>query len=394
MSHQKRGLYYCQYLVGIGHLVRSLNICRSLVKKFEIDFLLGGYQVDVTLESPHFHILELPPLDLENPSAAGFTEEILKTKIAERQSYIENIKLPYDFFITEIFPFSKWCFKDEIETLILKIKKLNPNCVIACSLRDSSSLRDICSVYSPDLEYRILDFIDKYYDVVFVHSDPRIYKLEESFSIVEKQLKHKLIYTGFIVRPDEKIALNKREKRIVVSLGSGRFGGELLHAVLKVISFFPNYKFVFITGPKTSDVLINEFKELVPSSSKNIQILPFIDHFPEYLSKSALSISLGGYTIMDIVYTKTPALVYPSTFHDQYVRALKFSCFGFLKIITQQDLEPSKLMQMIKMALQMPPPSFDIDMSGSETTALELDKLLTHTDKKIMDENGRTAIDT
>lgn len=369
MKHSQRGLYYCQYLVGIGHLVRSLNICRSLIKKYEVDFLLGGFDVDISLDSPHFHLLQLPPIGLESPLTKDQIKETSPMRIAERLSYIKSIETPYDFFITEIFPFSKWRFKDEIEALILKLKTLNPNCLIVCSLRDSFP------EHSPELEHQILKFAEKYYDVVFIHSDPRVYKLEESFGLVT-QLTKKLIYTGFIVRPDEKVISNRREKRIVVSLGSGSFGGELFPAILNVLDSFADYQFVFITGPKASDDWINEFKRLASSASQNIQIVSFIEHFPEYLSKSALSISLGGYTIMDVVYTKTPALVYPSTYYDQYVRALKFSVFGFLKIMTQEDLEPSKLEQSIKTALKMPAPSFDMDMSGAETTALELQRLL------------------
>lgn len=369
MKKRKKGLYYCQYLVGIGHLVRSLNICRSLIKKFDVDFLLGGYDVNISLKSSHFHLLQFPPLGIKDPTAEiGEFEELSKAKREERLEAIEKLTTPYDFLITEIFPFSKWRFKEEIEALILKLKKLNPQCVIACSLRDSFPK------HSPDAENAVLDFIDKYYHVIFVHSDPQVYKLEESFDLV-KSLKHKLRYTGFIVRPTKIIENRERKKRIVISLGAGSFGEELIYAVVNVIDFFPEYQFIFVKGPKASPEFLNKLTSIL-KPFKNAKLVSFIKHFPKYLSRSALSISLGGYTIMDVVYTKTPAIVYPTTFYDQYVRSLKFAAFGFLKIITTDDLDPDRLKEVMEKVLEIPSPRFNIDMSGAETTAFELDKFL------------------
>lgn len=370
MKHQVSGLYYCQYLVGIGHLVRSLNICRSLVKKFEVDFLLGGHDVDLTIDSPHFHLLNLPPLGISHPyEDPSEFETVSKIQLVERLKYIEALTTPYSFLVTEIFPFSKWRFKEEIEALIVKLKTLNPDCLIACSLRDSFPS------HPPEFDQQVLDFINRFYDVVFVHSDPRVYKLEESFSLADR-LHDKVVYTGFIVRQDGDFQKNRRKKRIVVSLGSGSFGEELMYAVLNVAKFFPDYQFIFILGPKASETVHLELECLINNSTPNVKVIPFVDNFPEYLSQSALSISLGGYTIMDIVSTKTPAIVYPSTFYDQYVRALKFSGFGFLKIITKENLDPNSLKEVINSALHMPPSSFDIDMSGAETTMLELEQKL------------------
>lgn len=369
MKHLKKGLYYCQYLVGIGHLVRSLNICRSLVKRFEIDFLLGGQDIGLRIDSSHFNLLQLPSLGLDNPYDENSEfDNALAIKQKERQKVIETISTPYDFLITEIFPFSKWRFKEEIEKLILQLKKNNPKCVIACSLRDSFPKHNL------EHENAVVEFIHKYYDVVFVHSDLLVYKLQESFELSEK-IQDKLIYTGFIVRENMTSKMKKRKKRIVISLGAGSFGEELVYAVMHVVERFPDYEFSFIKGPKCSTEFIHEITKKL-SILKNAELVSFVDHFPEYLAESALSISLGGYTIMDIIYTKTPAIVYPTTFYDQYVRSLKFATFGFLKIVTQEDLEPNKFQQVIEEALKMPPSPFDIDMTGTETTAKELQTLL------------------
>lgn len=369
MKHPIHGLFYCQYLVGVGHLIRSLNICRSLIKKFEIDFLLGGKEANLTLNSPHFHLLKLTPhtlLEVPNETPEGL--ENSKKRMSSRLNEMRALSNPYDFFVTEFFPFSKWQFKEEIEVLLHQLKKLNSNCLVACSLRDSFPRN------SEESTIETLNFIEKFYDIIFVHSDPRIYKLEESFDLADK-LRRKVFYTGFIVRELSVDYCKKRKKRIVVSLGAGSFGEDLIYAVLEIVAYFPDYQFVIVKGPMTSSSLIKHLEKLI-KLTKNGMIIPFIDHFPEYLSESALSISLGGYTIIDVAYTKTPAIVYPSTFYDQYVRALKFAAFGFLKIVTQEDLKPKHLKEIIKQSLKMDPSPFDIDVFGAETTSAEIARLI------------------
>lgn len=41
----KRILFYCKYLAGIEHLLRSIEIISSLVDRFKICFVVGGEPV-------------------------------------------------------------------------------------------------------------------------------------------------------------------------------------------------------------------------------------------------------------------------------------------------------------------------------------------------------------
>jgi predicted glycosyltransferase len=42
----KKLMFYCQHILGIGHLVRSLEIVRGLVDNFQICFINGGEIVE------------------------------------------------------------------------------------------------------------------------------------------------------------------------------------------------------------------------------------------------------------------------------------------------------------------------------------------------------------
>ena len=359
-----KGLFYCQHLVGVGHLTRSLKVCQSLLELCPIDFLRGGPDIGLSIDSPNFRTIELPPLSKNDPWAPIQGEESMPLR---KEILKKELNEPYDFFITELFPFSKWLLKDEVEGIIQRVKELNPRCVIGCSLRDSFLQND------PEQEALILDFINRCYDVVFVHSDPSIFKLEESFSLA-KQVKKKVIYTGFITSARLR---DTQLKRILVSMGAGSFGGEMVWSAAHTAIFFPQYEYLLVMGPKSPAKLMTELEELFKQSKfNNVRVVPFMRNFEETLAESCLSISLGGYTLIEAVNARTASIVYPSTFPDQFVRSKKFAAAGLARLISEEDLNPFKLKEIIQEVLNNPRPEHEINMSGAKNTKLELSKLL------------------
>lgn len=363
MESRAKGLFYCHCPEGINDLMRCLDISRGLIHRCDLDFLAEGTKFNLTINSPHFRDLSLPPARHEPVAGRPLPASEQPKPFKE---LIDLANEPYDFFISELFPFGKWEFKDDIESMIAKVKKANPNILTICSLNDS------LPAVSPEKDRQSLNTFLKYFDFVFLHSDPRIYQLEESFSCVDA-LDEKLIYTGFTNNPDANISQHERIKRIVVSTGSGRFGENLIYASIEAAPFYPDYEFDIVMGPLISPKVMAEIKFAAKKAgAENIKFIPFIQNFQEYLSESALSISLGGCTIMDAVGTKTPAIVLPLNFHDQQMRAIKFSSLGFIKLISAHDLASNRLIISIKEALEMPPPPFEVDMGGSQATCSEI----------------------
>ena len=62
----KKIMFYCQYLSGIGHLVRSTEIVRSLVKDFQVYFINGGPPIEGFEMPPQVEMITLPALWLED----------------------------------------------------------------------------------------------------------------------------------------------------------------------------------------------------------------------------------------------------------------------------------------------------------------------------------------
>lgn len=367
----KKGLIYCQHLIGIGHLKAMLNASESLVHKFKIDFLQGGPDIHQTVHSPHFRHLLLPPLfllkrqsDVIDPTGKHTVPEVF----AQRKEMIDSdLKGPYDFFITEYFPFSKLFFADEIIYIIEKIKKENPKCLII------SLCKDMTPRLSHQQQLEVVDIINKCYDHVFVRSDPSILRLEETFPAAVF-FEDRLSYIGFLTKPGDLPKATQRKNQILVSNGGGAFGEELLKAVANVAHEFPNYTFLFALGPHTPPSIIRELESMHLS---NVKMGGFLEDFKQELSMSALSISLAGATIFEVCETRTPAIAYAfDKSATQYGKASIFAKKGLVQLATAQDLHPSRLAKLIQKALKAPYPKVSLNFHGADNLTKALQKML------------------
>lgn len=365
----KKGLIFSQPALGIGQMMRSLYICKSLVEHFSIDFLLGAPAVNYYMGSPNFHLHQLPPLwiqswqdppQLVDPTGQRSVEAVFQ----ERANVLEPLlKTPCAFVLIELYPFSKWIFGKEIDALIEKVKHVNPDCQIFCSLRDLTDKKAL------ENEKRIVDKIKQLFDGILVHADPSIVRLEESFSLV-KEIEDKIVYTGYVSDPETPIGQFARQKRVVVSVGSGSYGYELPRAVSLAAIFVQEYEFLFILGPKSPPEVRRDIEYAVEQLElRNIKIVDFLPNFYSVLRQSALSISLGGSTIIDGIATKTPALVYVDAHVEHVARADRFARKGAIGVLHLEDLNPDRLCAMIRTAAIKSFPAVKIDVSGAQKTA-------------------------
>ncbi|NJL47539.1 MAG: hypothetical protein HC929_08710, partial [Leptolyngbyaceae cyanobacterium SM2_5_2] len=62
----KRLMFYCQHILGIGHLVRSMEIVRGLTDDFAVCFINGGEAIAEFDIPPGIEVLQLPPLKTDS----------------------------------------------------------------------------------------------------------------------------------------------------------------------------------------------------------------------------------------------------------------------------------------------------------------------------------------
>ncbi|NJL43307.1 MAG: glycosyl transferase [Pseudanabaena sp. RU_4_16] len=388
----KKIMFYCQYLTGMGHLVRSTEIVRQLVKEFQVCFINGGPTVPGFEIPPEAEIAALPPLWIEDGQlqvAEGFAN-IDKLKNARKNALIDLFdRFQPDCLITEFFPFGRHKLFFELIPLLEHIQAVSPDTKIVSSVRDIVGRTDLAQE-----EGIICQLTSKYFDLILFHSDPKFQKLAESFSRV-RDLNCQIEYTGFVAQPIPEnvvlsdfdlVNLKRSQPMILVSIGGGRIGYELLETAIAASAILaeriPHHIQIF-TGPFMPEAQFLQLQQASVGKS-NVTLERFTANLMTYMSHADLSISLTGYnTTMNIMRTGVRSLVVPIGHYEndkeQLVRTRKLEKMGIVEVVEPQNLEPTYLAQKIVDCLHQKPETTaknQFDLQGAENTAVILQQLL------------------
>src|SRR5262245_17448303 len=257
----KKILFYSQHVLGIGHFVRAMEIARGL-PNCKIRFLNGGESVEGFPYPPWVELVNLPPV---KPDAGlNFIQSTDPSQSLDdlKRSRLEALLSEFDSFdpdvlIIELFPFGRRQFVFELMPLLARTRLRRNSTKVVCSVRD------ILVTQPEHLHHEewVCNVLNRYFDMVLVHSDPTFHTLEETFSRVA-DIRTEIRYTGYVVQtPDEHgPATNadghlrgaKRHPSIVVSVGGGRVGYELLASAVnasRALEEFTPHEMLVLTGP-------------------------------------------------------------------------------------------------------------------------------------------------
>jgi predicted glycosyltransferase len=374
-------IQYCQYVLGIGHFYRTLEICRAL-SDHEVLLVTGGSGINASLPD-HIAEFQLPGLvmDREFKSLFSKNEEysIDQIKRKRRQMLFSLYKKEApDLFMVELYPFGRRAFAFEIDPILKGIyyNLLKPARVV-CSLRDILVDR---RKYQAFYESKVVDVLNRYFDALLVHSDPLILKIDETFSRI-RDITIPVVYTGFVTpKPEPKARENLRnqlnigedEILVLASLGGGRVGRSLIEAVIHAFNQINTNRYgrlIVFAGPSMDR---KGFDDLKLHANKKVQVRRFTSDFLSYLAAADLSVSMAGYnTCMNILAARVPALVWPfSQNREQIFRAERLADIGTLRVLHDEDLKPSRLAGIMEQAMSKPFNSIiDIDLDGAANTA-------------------------
>lgn len=389
LLHRPRLMFYCQHLLGMGHLMRSLDIMRAL-KQFEVQFIHGGEPMEIGL--PDFvELIQLPPIrsdeHLKHIRSIDNIRNIDTIKL-QRQAHLMTAFEAFrpHIMLIELFPFGRPQFAYELLPVLARNRVAAHPARVVCSVRDI-----LVKKSSPELhEAKVCEVINRYFDQVLIHSDPDFQRLDDSFSRVA-DLKAPLCYTGYVAQPvreNDTSQYNARveggcDKLLVASIGGGRIGHALLEAAIKASTVLhptlPHRLFIF-TGPYMEQ---RHYDRLLASniSQSHITLERFTQNFVNVLAEADLSISMAGYnTCMNILQTGVRALVLPFSWggnDEQARRAAKLQARGLLEILNEDDLDPQRLARKIRFALDRPRQhgTLRLQTDGARTTAYLLDKV-------------------
>jgi predicted glycosyltransferase len=373
-------IQYCQHVLGIGHLFRSLEICRVL-SDHEVVLVSGGPQIKAKLPD-HVREVRLPDLQMNQEfkglysSRKNTTLEQVKADRQKRLFALFESEKP-DIFLVELYPFGRKAFRFELDPVLegLSNKRL-PACGVVCSVRDILVEKEDQIKH----ETRVVKTLNRHFDAVLVHADPTLAQLNETFEQYD-EIDIPVVYTGYIAskpEPDaapkirQDLGISDDELLIISSAGGGNVGGPLLAAAVQAFNQLAVEKTCHLkvfTGPFAERA---EFDNLRKMAGRNVQIERFTSDFLSYLAAADLSISMGGYnTTMNILASGVSALVWPfSQNREQRMRAGRLAKEGVLKIIEDENLRPDRLAGLMDQMLTLPnhsPGKFDLD--GAVNTA-------------------------
>ena len=388
----KRVMFYCQHVLGMGHLVRSAEIVRALARDFSVLFVTGG-EIPKGFRFPrNIETIELIPLK----SSPDFSDLLLcdpswpmeETKAIRRELLLHAFDtFRPDVLVTELFPFGRKQFSFELLPLLKRARSRPSKTMIVSSIRDVLVNRKD----QAEFEHRVCGIVNDFYDLVLVHGDERFLTLKDTFSRAD-DLQCPVAYTGYVVQEAKTTTAEcgavpheqRKKPTIVVSNGSGSCpsGHLLLESALRAASLLEQqipHQFQVFAGPLIPESVYESLKEIAALSS-NVTLTRYTPDLPAFLRRADLSISMAGYnTVMDILSAGVRSLVYPVTGNgdeEQSMRAGKLAKMGVLGVLEDDQLRPRKLAEEIQSALRSQPLRILFNKAGAANSSLLLQKYL------------------
>lgn len=344
LSKKHKIVIHCQYVYGIGHLVRTCQLALALCDVFDVTVINGGEKVPNYELPENVTWIQLPAIYKKETSQDLIPVDTLTTLdvcFARRNSIINDVlnDVRPDLIITEHFPFGL-LFEKEVINLISDAKSINENCKIVSSVRDilDSEIKDS----------KVFEILERYFDHVLIHSDKEMVPFQD-----QSNLRVPISYTGYIV---QNIKYEKRTSStrplIMASIGGGRLGQELLTSLInehqKLFQEIPHDLEIFkgaFQGEWQFDSKYDHISSLKISefNQKNYQLS---------LAKASLIICMGGYnSLLEAVISKIPVLVYNREFAndnlEQDSRIQYFLESGYIKVLSPNELEGKSLRDKI-----------------------------------------------
>jgi predicted glycosyltransferase len=377
-----RLLFYCQHSVGLGHLVRSMNLAEGLAEDFDVTLLNGGPWPEEFAQPASVELVHLPPLGMD-PSYGLVSRDSRWTVEQAQALRHEMIQRAFatvapDVVLIELFPFGRKKFGRELVPLLEAARAATPRPFVACSLRDIlvGSRRD-----QQAHDDRASTTTNDFFDAVLVHADARFASLDETFH-PSVPLRTPVHYTGFVRSPVARDVARPRERRVLVSAGGGLVGEPLFRAAVEAhprLLVDHGLRTTIVAGPFLPDHAFDELTRRAEETN-GLDVVRYLPDLGGEMAASAVSVSQVGYnTTMDILGCATPAVVVPfgeGREDEQAERARRLERLGALRVLDAERLTGRTLADAVRDALDWTPLPVPLDLDGRTNTSRLLQTLL------------------
>ncbi|MEL6288668.1 MAG: glycosyltransferase [Pseudomonadota bacterium] len=348
-----RVLLYVQHLLGVGHVQRAARLSRALVAQgADVHVAFGGMPVPgVSFAAAEVH--QLLPTRARDAGFSGLVDaEGLSVDEAwwtrRAQQLVELVTgLTPDAIVTEHFPFGRRQFARELVPVFEQARTVGQVTI-------ASSVRDILVTPADSAKTaRMIALAQQWFDVIYVHADPDIARLEDSLSEV-RAVADRIVYTGYVTEeqkvsaPGADCAQLSPEDHgaVLVAAGGGAVGMRLYRAAMaaRIAGLHADRRWRFLIG---SNVDPDARAELAERAPENVIVEPNRADYPALLAAAGLSISQAGYnTMLDLARAGCPAIVVPFAEGgetEQALRAAQFAARGIVTVVPEEKLDAAAL---------------------------------------------------
>lgn len=378
-------LYYCQHVVGLGHLVRSMAVAAALARDYRVVLLSGG-SVPAGISAPEgIELVVLPGIG----SADGVGRELvsLDPAMTIEQAWECRTRILLDcledlrpaVIMVELFPLGRRQFARELLPLLGAARLQVPRPVVICSVRDLLVANKARQQRRDD---QAADRLNAYFDAVVVHADPGFARLEDTFRPSVAVIPP-VRYSGFVVpRADRPPGDRSFPPEVLISAGGGRNGGPLFHAAIEAHRLFFGPRGIttrLVTGPFLPD---DDSAALTTAAidCPGLSLERVVPDLCALMVRASVSVSHCGYnTALDLLRAGVAALVVPydgAGETEQAERARRLAGLGVLRVLPASQLSPTRLAEEVLGLLTAVPAAVSLDLDGARTTASIIGELV------------------
>jgi len=373
-------LFYCQHSLGIGHLTRSFALAAALVGYFRVVFLNGGRLPSGLPVPGDVELIDLPALGMDDGHTVisrDTAHDVAQAQDRRRALIAAAVRqFRPAVLLVELFPFGRKKFAGEILSMI-RLARRQPGgpALVACSLRD------ILVDARPDQQQhddRARGLAERYFDVVLVHADPSLARLEESFH-PRRPLRVPVCYTGYVVPARADRNNEPRGEHLLFSAGGGIVGDALFRTALQAHARMqkpPPMR--IIAGPFLPEPHWHSLQHALRCVA-GVELVRQVPDMVAEMRRARASISQCGYnTALDIVVSGVPALVVPyatATENEQSARAARLAALGAMRHVSAAALDPQRMVEEIEALLAFTPRAAALNLNGAAHAAHRLHEL-------------------
>lgn len=264
-------------------------------------------------------------------------------------------------FITELYPFGKDNFSQEIPYVLGYLRKKSQIKIIS-SISYLMWSKDALSLLRKFYDYIFCHFPENYLQTYFISSEASK-EGKALFKDILKYFKGRIYFTDFILDKEALLTtlpahknsiLGRNKKFILVSIGGGTENDKqlvILNSLLAAEKLKEHF-FLIIAGTLMKQYTYDKLQKIA-QRIPHVKLIRHTQNFQYYLNHCDLSINMAGYnTVVGTLWLKKKSIIIPYKTEEQRVLADFMKRTYNLPVIFQEELTPDRLLAYISKELR------------------------------------------